>query len=287
MISKNVPQQLDFPPPSSQPSLFGVFRRRICCVSLVHIFIIALLSTYCECVIEVWSVRSILGSLVVVAVFHFLWRCSCFKKPRYLASCRHGDNNESCIYNYYPSYSAPGGLHTLFEHSSVWLLFVRLLRYYLLPSYTCCCQTMQRSLHQRASSFSSDDSRPSNTADEPLPPPVLVYHESARSIVFRDHVRRADAKKHAKKKKDETKTEIQVANFQPVILPLQPLELGPQDQFQALLEEGSNEASWNTAEKEVVGLLKDEYAVVKTLRNSDWTGTSGKISVCLFFTLES
>jgi hypothetical protein len=140
---------------------------------------------------------------------------------------------------------------------------------------------MQRSLHQRASSFSSDDSRPSNTADEPLPPPVLVYHESARSIVFRDHVRRADAKKHAKNK-DETKTEIQVANFQPVIQPLQPLELGPQDQFQALLEEGSNEASWNTAEKEVVGLLKDEYAVVKTLRNSDWTGTSGKMYVCLY-----
>jgi hypothetical protein len=104
-----------------------------------------------------------------------------------------------------------------------------------------------------------------------------VYHESARSIVFRDHVRRADAKKHIRSETEATgkgqgpPVQVDVKNFQPIIQPLPSLELGPHDQFEALLTEGSNEETWNVAEKEVVGLLRDEYAVVKTLKNQDWT----------------
>jgi hypothetical protein len=51
----------------------------------------------------------------------------------------------------------------------------------------------RRSRHARSSSFSSDDGRSvtSEANNKQLPPPVLVYHESARSIVFRDHLRRA------------------------------------------------------------------------------------------------
>ena len=137
---------------------------------------------------------------------------------------------------------------------------------------------MLKSQLHRASSFSSDDSRPSNHgADGPLPPPVLVYHESARSIVFRDHVRRADAKKQIRDETDAVENgkppqvQVDVKNFQPIIQPLPSLELGPHDQFQELMSEGSNKETWNIAEKEVVGLLRDEHAVVKTLKNNDWT----------------
>jgi hypothetical protein len=41
------------------------------------------------------------------------------------------------------------------------------------------------------SSIGSSGSEGSHTGNKNLPPPVLVYHESARSIVFRDHLRRA------------------------------------------------------------------------------------------------
>jgi hypothetical protein len=43
--------------------------------------------------------------------------------------------------------------------------------------------------HSRTGSFSDDASQSSRP--ETLDPPILVYHESARSIVFRDHLRRA------------------------------------------------------------------------------------------------
>jgi hypothetical protein len=95
--------------------------------------------------------------------------------------------------------------------------------------------------------------------------------------VFRDHVRRADAKKQIRKEKEAIEVgkipevEVDVKNFQPVIQPLPSLELGPHDQFEALLSKGNDEEAWNVAEKEVVGLLREEHAVVKTLKNQDWT----------------
>ena len=122
--------------------------------------------------------------------------------------------------------------------------------------------------HQRQGSFSSDEGSRKGITDGPLPPPVLVYHESARSIVFRDHVRRANKDESSKQSSDNS---LAVANFQPVIQPLPPLELGPQDHFQILIDEGFNSSNWNEAEREVVSLLKEQRAVVKTLKNSDWT----------------
>lgn len=123
--------------------------------------------------------------------------------------------------------------------------------------------------HKRAGSFSSDDSRPDTSGDAPLPPPVLVYHESARDIVFRDHMRRAELEEQQSPR--QGKEQVVIANVTPVVQPLPRLDLGPQDQFEPLIKEGSDESTWNAAESEVVSLLKDEKAVVKTLKNSDWT----------------
>jgi hypothetical protein len=47
----------------------------------------------------------------------------------------------------------------------------------------------------RTGSFSSDEGSPSATTAAALDAPILVYHESARSIVFRDHLRRAVQKR--------------------------------------------------------------------------------------------
>jgi hypothetical protein len=215
--------------------------------------------------------------------------------------------------------------------------------------------------------------------DGELPPPVLVYHESARSIVFRDHLRRVaskdvsnskqlkggssnvsnistdsnendddnnnndDAGKPAAvesikgqkldpipsatmvqqqqqqqqqqvdghgaaseqhKQQHEThsalqdvgsdlvdlanvfmpnagadlpylnENNIQIVGFQPNIVPLDQLELGPKDEFLPLLESGMDEKvsqEWTKAEQQVVTLLRDQKAVVKTIKNADWT----------------
>jgi hypothetical protein len=82
-------------------------------------------------------------------------------------------------------------------------------------------------------------------------------------------VRRANKDDMPKQNSDNSLAAI--TNFQPVIQPLPSLELGPQDQFQSLIDEGSNASTWNEAEKEVVSLLQQQRAVVKTLKNSDWT----------------
>jgi hypothetical protein len=57
-------------------------------------------------------------------------------------------------------------------------------------------------MHSDDGSYSSDDEKQNNNnhnnnhkkkhdPNQPLDPPILVYHASARSIVFRDHLRRA------------------------------------------------------------------------------------------------
>jgi hypothetical protein len=170
-----------------------------------------------------------------------------------------------------------------------------------------------------------------------LPPPVLVYHESARCIVFRDHLRRAsstissndgdvfdtspsdtskaanesetkdngdddddDIKDPGSEHVDEYKNEwgheianvffpdhsdahaimhqldgeVVIAGYQPTIVPLPHLELGPNDEFTPLLESGKDNViqdHWTLAEKEVFGMLKNQTAVVKTIKNSEWT----------------
>eukprot|EP00980_Cylindrotheca_fusiformis_P013881 scaffold3598_cov115-Cylindrotheca_fusiformis.AAC.17 len=143
-----------------------------------------------------------------------------------------------------------------------------------------------------------------------LPPPVLVYHESARSIVFRDHLRRAaaDGEQTEKKNGDQSvgsehqehvhtseefsngmdamsalfgdgtsesssgsmSERVAIQGFTPNIVPLPHLELGPNDEFAPLLV-SDNKVDWTDAEREVVGMLENEQAVVKTIKNSDWT----------------
>ena len=224
-------------------------------------------------------------------------------------------------------------------------------------------------------SENSDGSHPGNfqrgrrgkNATGDLPPPVLVYHENARSIVFRDHLRRAssimstdssndndkelqDVKDFLTEEKVEPKDEqhqalgdgdkrnvnetnkpandstsvdgtksddgskeqddddegnkdtwgqnlsdmanvffpdndfhfsdsnIHIAGYQPNIVPLPELELGPNDEYEALLESpvpekngGDPIPDWTDAEKEVYQMLKDQMAVVKTIKNSEWT----------------
>jgi hypothetical protein len=62
-----------------------------------------------------------------------------------------------------------------------------------------------------------------------------------------------------------------VANFQPVIQPLEPLELNSSNIFEPLLDADPSSLEMTEAEREVVELLRKEQAVVKTIRNADWT----------------
>jgi len=158
---------------------------------------------------------------------------------------------------------------------------------------------------------------PTGTTSNALQPPILVYHESARSIVFRDHLRRAaDVEKSAngvaaedssqepppqnndlQTKSDHEQFEedfsmelsamnalfggneeagsfmgerISIQGFTPNIVPLPLLELGPNDEFLPLFD--SNDRSlWTPAEVEVVNLLDSQRALVKTIKNNDWT----------------
>lgn len=187
-----------------------------------------------------------------------------------------------------------------------------------------------------------------NGAGRAIEKPVLVYHESARSIVFRDHVRRAVKKQQQdgmmsnNGKSTVTKeyvTELMDANrdgmmdytppddmlaqpkkskhnshhstnhvqnvgdsqldgrgnnrqdpiveldpgtlicnsFQPKLQPLPSLPLGASDEFEALLDSPTGEnsddvdPSWTEAEREVVDRLANQQALVKTIKNTDWT----------------
>jgi hypothetical protein len=196
---------------------------------------------------------------------------------------------------------------------------------------------------QDGSYHSDDDSSTgrsvSSSKQGDLPPPVLVYHESARSIVFRDHVRRAceDAEeqlvhgvsggttRHASfltqspppgkegrvngtmikprslsehlvqedpmLSSDLTElsnlfgapeaftssmrslSSVEIQGFQPHIVPLPQLKLGYKDEFEPLLQspEGQHEQYWTEEEKHVVDLLRRQRAVVKTIKNNEWT----------------
>ncbi len=66
---------------------------------------------------------------------------------------------------------------------------------------------------------------------------------------------------------------VVVANFQPVIEPLEPLDLNSSNIFEPLLNADplTVEMEMTDAECEVVELLKKEQAVVKTIRNADWS----------------
>lgn len=179
-----------------------------------------------------------------------------------------------------------------------------------------------------ANSQSSDDTNPRGRSrsrsrktgqTDPLPPPVLVYHESARSIVFRDHLRRAADHRETKEKGQVSKPQdseastgndgvavgnspsgsqhslvpdipdmaslffpehipspaeavVEIHGYQPNIVPLPHLELGPNDEFSPLLNQDIHDhTKWTTAEREVFAMINEQRAVVKTVKNSDWT----------------
>jgi hypothetical protein len=67
--------------------------------------------------------------------------------------------------------------------------------------------------------------------------------------------------------------QISISGFTPNIVPLPHLELGPNDEFAPLLEESDSHHldSWTEAEREVVTMLENQQAVVKTIKNNDWT----------------
>lgn len=183
----------------------------------------------------------------------------------------------------------------------------------------------------RSSSFSGSG-KPKD-----LPPPVLVYHESARSIVFRDQLRRSERPSmlsdssisfsnasveftapsldnnsiqgnmrpseisHSPERQPSSlkdlATEVvnpvhsvlpseggslttQIAGYQPNIVKLESMELSKNDQFQPLLDsydsrDATNDddapADWTTAEVEVVSMLREQRACVKTIQNTEWT----------------
>jgi len=172
--------------------------------------------------------------------------------------------------------------------------------------------------HTRSNSVGSrgsDDGSHQGSVGKPLDEPVLVYHESARSIVFRDHLRRAvrqnssNTTDHeevivergrvpsergvageveeythlAQEILDPSETasplqaglsETQIAGFQPRIVPLAPLKLGPNDEYQALLESRYDAAAagvFTPAESEVCERLQQQKCTVKTIKNVDWT----------------
>lgn len=164
----------------------------------------------------------------------------------------------------------------------------------------------------RSKSFSSDDG---SHAGNLLEDPILVYHESARSIVFRDHLRRAvrqndadvasstaenfkhdaaaSAPLHRKgtsfagdvleisnlaseihiSRKGETSSNTTVANFQPKIVPLPALELGPADEYSELLESKYDDIAGelSDAERDVCLMLREQRCTLKTIKNVDWT----------------
>jgi hypothetical protein len=153
-------------------------------------------------------------------------------------------------------------------------------------------------------------------ADANIEEPVLIYHESARSIVFRDHLRRAvrrlNSRGEEEVKVQEDYNEVLddvllaptttttppteqlrciIGGYQPNIVPLPPLELGPTDEFQELLDNyppssllsnnivGSSSSTstndqqqeFTPAELEVCEMLRTQKCVVKTIKNVDWT----------------
>jgi hypothetical protein len=183
-------------------------------------------------------------------------------------------------------------------------------------------QSSTNSLGSGVGTANSDDSHhhhvhlTKHRRSETLPPPVLVYHESARSIVFRDHLRRkAKAEElghegdsettinnshssHVSSEREHEASQdlasdwnemsqlfgggevdssntwnVEIQGFQPNIVPLPHLQLGANDEFAPLLESSPEHTSedWTVAEQDVVRLLETQQAVVKTIKNSEWT----------------
>ncbi|CAB9499436.1 expressed unknown protein [Seminavis robusta] len=175
----------------------------------------------------------------------------------------------------------------------------------------------------RTRSSSSTTTTISNS-NSTIEAPVLVYHESARSIVFRDHIRRAIKKGQEEEEESKNRTvttafvtelmdanrdaaayvppadmlsktadndtalvvtETNISNcFQPTVVPLPKLALGPNDVLEELIQspsgrDGDIGADWTVAETEVVDLLTRQQALVKTIKNTDWASFLHRLQV--------
>lgn len=66
---------------------------------------------------------------------------------------------------------------------------------------------------------------------------------------------------------------VEIQGFMPQIEPLPQLKLGQKDEFEPLLNspESQQKQYWTEAEKDVYDLLQNQQAVVKTIKNSEWT----------------
>lgn len=70
-----------------------------------------------------------------------------------------------------------------------------------------------------------------------------------------------------------TSWSVEIQGFQPNVVPLPHLQLGANDEFTPLLESSPDHTSddWTASEQEVVDMLESQHAVVKTIKNTDWT----------------
>jgi len=222
--------------------------------------------------------------------------------------CQHQQGRYFC----FPPYASPGGIgKLLFGHSELDSEGHFIFSHYPLEdlsdlggsrcSAACCLKRVQKEIasmedngkaksNNDARSVSSNISTTSSKLEQELPPAVLVYHESARSIVFRDHLRRQSVRKRAiattghqetgeeaaaDSDDEEEDTKVVIVNFQPLIQPLKPLELGAADDFPPLLQSDPADPQvqqiMTKAEREVCHALQHEQALVKTIKNADWT----------------
>lgn len=115
-------------------------------------------------------------------------------------------------------------------------------------------------LRRHSSSSMSSSADQSSPPARGFQPPVLVYHENARDIVFRDQLRRAAA--------SSGHEPLVTAPKAPQIVPLDSLELTQRDEFQEL---DLKDPDLSIAERDVVRSLREQTCVVKTIKNTDWT----------------
>lgn len=190
--------------------------------------------------------------------------------------CKHGSKKYEC----FPPYAAPGGLRERIFHRSTPKAQYRNAIEFLAANkakppgedpFSCYSEleaskvslvsSMEVSEHAAAQESLQDEDRRNGG--------VLIYHESARSIVFRDHVRRA-SKQTSPDNSLEEESSFKIVNYQPEIKPLEQLGLGRKDEFAPLIQE-TVEEDLTPAEMQVFRLLETQHACVKTIKNSEWT----------------
>lgn len=157
----------------------------------------------------------------------------------------------------------------------------------------------RRKMSSRSNSWASDGSGESGDGlivpGKPLEPPTLVYHSSARSIVFRDQLRRASVRNldvgansgdelNVEKAADtgsafledsqspSSKNPLvkQTPAATPRIVPLPPLELSSDGAFEPLLKNELTSTLLTKEEQEVITWLQQQTAAVKTIQNAEW-----------------